>query len=196
VVFLLASGIAGCGAEPGGSDSGPLPPPGTEPSDGGVEPGAPTTAAATGRVVFESSSVNFAWGFQLRGRYIDEDGAIWEFARDDTTPWMPRTTIDGRLLASSLDLKLQDANYVGKVDAAELARMAALIEPASNAELVQENIGADMGADSLVGYLYDAESDTYTSVTLRSRGDWNIDNPSHEAGVLIEWLDMVLQTSS
>lgn len=145
-----------------------------------------------GRVVFDAYYINFAWGFTLQGTYVDSDGGIWRYERSGE-PWMPKYTPDGWIPAADLDAKFANVTRIGTMDVAVLRERFALVERAANASLKRWNAGADMGADSLVAYLYDPQHAVYQEVTLRAHGDWEVRNESREARTLEKWLDDVMR---
>ncbi len=79
---------------------------------------------------------------------------------------------------------------VGTVDQETLARMAALIGPASQGQLTErENTGYDFGGTGVQRPFSSMPKPASTrSVLLRQCGDWSRRNTAPEAATLFDWL--------
>jgi hypothetical protein len=142
-----------------------------------------------GKFVFEYCQSNAAWGYTLKGMFIDTEGAIWQYDHS-AEKWLP-SRADGLLYEFELKEKYRNATRSGAVDRAVLSAMIALIGPASRSELKRRHAGNDMGSRSYKAYLYDPAGDTYKEVMLSSQGDWTIENASDAARTLTQWLGSV-----
>ncbi len=137
--------------------------------------------------LFEFSHINFAWGFQMSGMYIDKQGNVYTYDHSHE-PWKPSS--DEYLTEQDLQEKFAHKNeQVKSIDISVLKRMHKLIIPASRGKLSERvNRCFDFGSGSYSTYLYDAQTKRYTNVLLYQYGDWAKKNLSEEAKVLYEWL--------
>jgi len=178
------NGTAGDNTDPGGGR------PTTE-SDN-LSPGGPATDAdnITQKYLFEVEHMNSAWVAQYHCLYIDWQGRVYSTNRGSPGFQRPQDGVHTRAL---LDSKYSvDAVLVGTVDNETLARMAALIGPASQGQLTEpENTCCDFGGTDFNAFLFDAETGIYKTVLLRQCGDWSRKNTAPEAAALFEWLKQV-----
>ena len=144
--------------------------------------------AVAGSYVFEVSYVNFAWGHQHNGLFVDATCGIYryEYGRGDPV-WLAGP--DDTYSSEELDTKYSPGRtYVGRVDIEELLAVQALIGPASAGEFVPGRPIPDLGTTSWGAYLFDADTATHRYVPLASEGGSPGANVSDEARQLTEWL--------
>ena len=139
------------------------------------------------KYLFEFSQINFAWGFQMSGIYIDKDGNVYKYNHSHA-PWKPAN--DTSLTESDLQEKYAHKNeFVTTVTKSRINKMHNLIAPASKGKLSQPEKGCvDMGSGIYTAYLFDAQTEKYKPVTLYQVGDMPKKNISDEARILYEWL--------
>jgi len=150
---------------------------------------APWEPPAEQDVLFEVSHVNFAWGYYLGGFYIDRDGDIFAFGRDnDDERWQPADP--DHLTAQDLQNKYSiGRTLVGSVDLVTLDLMTDLIPIARDGELSEPvSLCADYGGRSWRAYVMDESTGEYESVLLYAAGDWASRNLSYGAAELVNWL--------
>jgi hypothetical protein len=138
------------------------------------------------KFLFEISTVNYAWGRVIRGLYVDSHGGVHEY-NHSYADWLPSgmNAYSQAELSDKFDKKQQKTT----IDAATLARMYKLIEPASMGELTLPTHRCfDAGVTSYVAYSYDQKSQRYKSVLLYQAGDIAQKNLSESAKTLYEWL--------
>ena len=137
--------------------------------------------------LFEFSQVNFAWGFQMSGMYIDKDGNVYKYNHSHA-PWNPAN--DTSLTESDLQEKYaHKKEFVATVAKSRINNMHNLIAPAGKGRLSQPEKGCvDSGSGTYTAYLFDAQRQTYKPITLYQVGDMPKKNMSDEARILYEWL--------
>jgi len=137
--------------------------------------------------LFEYSYINFAWGLQMSGMYIDKDGNVYKYNHSHS-PWKPSS--QEVLTEQDLQEKFSHKHeHIKSIDKSVLNRMHALIMSASEGKLSERvNKCFDFGNGSFSAFLYDVKSKQYTNVLLYQYGDWAKKNLSDEAGILYEWL--------
>jgi hypothetical protein len=136
--------------------------------------------------VFQVEHVNRAWGYMLKGFYIDNKGRWYTFNHSHE-PWQPAD--EKRVEEKELIEKFQNKTLQGYIDMSELKKMYKLVEPASKGSLSQpEHLCADFGIISYKAYIYDEDSTTYTPVILYRAGDVGQKNLSFAGRTLFEWL--------
>lgn len=150
-----------------------------------------------GQVVFDCYYVNFAWGYTLRGSYVDRDGRILMYDRKGE-PWLPESVERGDRTITAQDLldKFRNTSLVGRVEADVLRAKLALVEPASRGKLTREQRMNDAGGYGCSAYLHDPTQDSYQEIILASDGDWAIHNSTPEARALHQWLTDLLSQAS
>jgi hypothetical protein len=143
----------------------------------------------TGGVLFDSYRLDTSWGYKLEGIFIDSDGAVWRYQRDE--PWYPAEQRPTVVSERDLLQKYDGAERVGSVDAAVLAKMAALIEGAAKGRVARELPSFERSGNLDVAYQFDSRQRRYDQVFLGGGGAWVARNFSPEAAELLRWLDEV-----
>jgi hypothetical protein len=137
--------------------------------------------------LFEFSHVNFAWGFQMSGMYVDKQGSVYTYNHSHS-PWKP---LSERSLTGE-DLKEKYAHkkeLVSNIEKAVLNKMHKLISPADAGEIVKSQQKCfDSGSGMYTAYLFDSKTEQYKPVLLYQFGDRPQKNMSAEAKLLYEWL--------
>jgi hypothetical protein len=139
------------------------------------------------RILFEMEYVNFAWGHQHRGFYVDSDGGVWTYDVSGT-PWEPARH-------DAYTLEELEAKYGSRreplttVPARKIEEMRRLIESASRGGLT-EPVGncADFGSITYRAFEYDADGSLYRPVLLYQAGDVALKNTSLSAARITGWL--------
>ena len=136
--------------------------------------------------LFEISTVNYAWGREIRGLYVDSQGGVYEYNRSDAD-WQPADK--DAYSEAELSDKFHKKQPKQTVEAATLARMQKLIEPASAGKLTPPAGRCfDAGVTRYLAYSYDQRSQRYKPVLLYQAGDIAQKNLSESARTLYEWL--------
>lgn len=142
------------------------------------------------RFVCDRSYINFAWGYQHMGVYVDREGGIYRFSASKPVSENPAGPADRT--EAAMEAKYGPATQVGTVDRKTLLSMYQLIPPAARGRQT-ERVHAAYDAGSWVSacYLYDAATKRYREVELEVKGDWEHSNLAPEARVLAAWLRSV-----
>ena len=140
----------------------------------------------TGRILFETVRLKMSWGYELRGIYIDAEGLIWEFTRDE--PWYPDEQRTSVVRETDLLKKYDGATRAGSVDPRVLAKMVALIAGAADGPMTREPISFERSGRLDLAYTYDSRRGAYRPVFLAGGGEWVARNYSSEARELVAWL--------
>ncbi len=137
--------------------------------------------------LFEYSHINFAWGFQMSGMYIDKQGNVYEYNHSHS-PWKPLSVRS--LIEEDLHEKYANKKeLVPSINKSVLNKMHKLISPAEEGDLFQsKNKCFDSGSGTYTAYLFDSKTGQYKPVLLYQIGDRPKKNVSDEAKVLYEWL--------
>ena len=144
--------------------------------------------------LFDVYLVNSAWGYVLKGTYVDNQGNVvsydHSFERWPPESYRPR---NGFTLEELKEKYIAPSDTIAKVDKETLLDMLSLIEEASLGEISKgERTGFDMGTFAHVCYRYDQSTGRYTEVLLSETGDYTRTNLSDAAVQLVNWLDAVL----
>ena len=144
--------------------------------------------------LFDVYRVNSAWGYVLKGTYVDNQGRFvsydHSFERWPSDSYRPRNSFT---LEELKEKYIAPSDTIAKVDKETLLDMFGLIEEASLGEISKgERTGFDMGAFAHVCYRYDQSTGRYTEVLLSQTGDFTRANLSDAAVELVDWLNAVL----
>lgn len=153
---------------------------------------------STNHYLFSVGYINFAWGYNNQGIYVDEDGAVWSYDWNPDFALPPTAAWDGFDDPSAIrpdeleELFAPSRKLLRHVDKNELAEMELMIAEAAKGTISQPvSIGADAGSHTHVAYLYNSTTGTYREVLLQQRGDFRQDNDSQAAEMLVTWLDSI-----
>jgi hypothetical protein len=143
-------------------------------------------------VLLEHEYSNYAWGYQHHGIVVTGEGNVlrYEWARGDR-PW---TLSEGPTMTGAELIEKYDHNqtHLGVVGADTLELVAGLLAAAERGELSEkESRGADMGQTTRTAYRFDAGTQLYTPILLRTDGDWTWHNKAPEAARLAEIIDAI-----
>lgn len=137
--------------------------------------------------------VNHAWGYQRRGVVLDTQGNIWKYDIKSSptalvNPWQPKDLAN--MSEEELKLRYNGATVSGKVPVEEITKHLPLIAEAAKATPTEpKGVGADMGANTLYCFTYDAAKKSYAQVLIDQKGDFESTNPSDAAKTLATWLN-------
>lgn len=138
-------------------------------------------------VIFEVEFQNHAWGDQHYGRYIDNQGNIYEYNLGGVF-WQP----DDYFYYSEQELleKFINKQKIGSVDMDELYQKFKEIDFLSNADLTaSQDLGCrDFGVVSYSAYKFNPQTLIYERVVLLVCGDSFRVNSSAPAQTLCQWL--------
>lgn len=137
--------------------------------------------------LFEFSHINFAWGFQMSGMYIDKKGNVYTYNHSHS-PWKPSS--ESYLTEEDLQEKYAyKKEHLSSIDTSVLNKMHKLINSAGDGKILQsQNKCFDMGSGMYTAYLFDSKTGQYNPVLLYQFGDRPQKNVSDEAKQLYEWL--------
>jgi hypothetical protein len=139
-----------------------------------------------GPVIFDVTYHNEAWGYTLRGWYIDDAGDIYRFDHSDAAWTADADTISDTALFEKLS---RNRERVGRVPADELAAMTALLPAAAAGALTPvEARCADGGTTTDQAWVRIPGRRDYARVLLHQRGDEWRANLSPAAATLYAWL--------
>ncbi len=150
--------------------------------------------SSTQTYLFEVEYINFAWGYQHGGFYIDKTGNVFRYKyglNDD--PWKPASYdhFSGDELAEKYR---HSKTLCDKIDHNTLQKQRRLIFSAAEGSYSDStNVGNDGGGLSYIGYIYESESDSYRPIILELKGDWEYKNESEAAKSMVTWLKTVCQ---
>lgn len=140
------------------------------------------------RFLCERSYINFAWGFQLRGIFVDRDGRVYRFDNSGTRPSLASGP---EFSEAELAAKYGErTTLVRTVPREQLDEMTRLIPAAAKGRLSDRTSPArDSGSLASLCYVFDATRGSYRKVELDVKGDWEYHNLAPEARRLAAWLE-------
>ncbi len=135
-------------------------------------------------ILFAQCYVNFAWGYQYSGWYVDSTGHIYEF--DANIDPKLELTHNATFKEDSMNQSLQSAAKTDRfINQQMLSEMTSLIVPASMGKLSEPvNRCYDAGASGYYTFIQNQANNTYRAVLLYQAGDWAQLNLKKEAAAL------------
>jgi hypothetical protein len=140
-------------------------------------------------IVFECYYINFAWGHQHSGYYVDRDGGVHAYDRSGD-PWLPESVTRGDSLIPEADMvaKFEGARAYRHVPRETVLEKARLLPTAARGRLKRTHEAFDAGAAGCAGYLYDVDKALYQTIELGQEGDFRVTNSARAARDLTKWL--------
>lgn len=138
-------------------------------------------------VYFEYHYVNNAWGVADNGWLVDQEGNMRGFDFPEDYRWPDS---GGYLSMEDLEYNLgQSDTLLRTFKRQEFTSYSRLIGGAAEGPLSESRArGADMGSSSLACFAWDRDEGKYKYVLLIRAGDWEQQNLSEEAEILVDWL--------
>ena len=143
-----------------------------------------------GRYVFEVYEENYSWGHTLRGFVIESDGSVHTYDHSHAR-WLPGQSRSGRLSEGDLADKFSGSKNHLTLAADEVRAKAQLLPMAARGTLTRSSQARDRGRFAYVGYIYDADRNSYRAVVIGADGDWLETNTAPAAQELLTWLKEV-----
>ncbi len=135
----------------------------------------------TQNIVFVMKYSNYAWGKQVKGYVIDNQGSIKSFDVSDQVELN---------LDESIEYyeSLRESAVVGTVDMEDLKdNYRLLLETTDDSFTEPVSVGADMGAYVYSGIIYNSDG-SYREILLGQFGDWETVNTDKNAAGILAWL--------
>ena len=144
--------------------------------------------------LFEISYENYAWGYQLSGRYIDSDGIVffYDYSNNEYNYWTPEdrdnpTRIE---LIEKYSKQNEKLRQISTHDVDYYYQLFSLLPNAKYTDTV--HTGCDMGIIQFIAYYYSEENDTYTKRVLKQYGDLSFQDTLYFLQKITSWLDSTL----
>ena len=141
---------------------------------------------STETIFLESSSINYAWGFQYNGKVICDSGNIYSFSKSDKAAYASASTdletLNNYILSG-------DTKFVGRVNDKDLKTMKEYAKTIDNNYTEATSGGNDMGANVISIWDYDKNE----KILLKETGDWNKENTSENAKKLNELIEKYMK---
>lgn len=146
----------------------------------------------TQKILFEVSYVNFAWGHQDHGIYIDRSGNVYSFEYGPKDSyWRPKGS-PNPTEADFMERYSHNRKFLKKIPSDVLLEKYRLIQTASSGELTERRHTAyDAGAKIYQCFLYDDKSQGLRPVLLKLEGNESQENLSPSAISLVSWLNQL-----
>lgn len=140
-------------------------------------------------VLFQYEYINWAWGYQHSGWFIDNHGKRRKFDISESGNWK-NTDSDGYISKDDLAFNFAKATEITQqISLSVVVQNEQLISGTVDGDLSEpESGGADMGAFAYFCYAWNEELQMYKKQLLSVEGDWTQHNISQEAIALTHWL--------
>jgi len=140
------------------------------------------------KILFHHSYLNWAWGYQNRGWFIDSLGAVKSYKVLSHSEWY--IARNGYISEDELFQNYSMADTIEHfLEKNQLYQMYQLVESASHGNYSDINcVGADIGEYANYCYWWDQDSSKYKQVMLSISGDCLQHNLDSSAIILDNWL--------
>ena len=140
-------------------------------------------------ILFAQYHINYAWGYQYSGWYVDKKGQIYEVdenAEIKLDNIRPDTIFSEKIMVELLQSASKTSKYINEQ---VLLEMKKLIIPASFGQLTKPiNVCMDFGTVYYFTFMRNREDTGYQAILLYQAGDWAQKNLSQQAAELFELL--------
>ena len=143
-----------------------------------------------GRYVFDVYEENYSWSRTLRGFVIESDGSVRTYDHSNER-WLPGQNRAGRLSEADLADKFSGSKNHLTLAADAVRAKAQLLPMAARGTITRSSQARDRGRFAYVGYIYDADRNSYRAVVIGADGDWLETNSAPAAQELLTWLKEV-----
>lgn len=128
-------------------------------------------------------------GTHRSGMYIDDAGWMYRYETNDVDGPQTDYYVSDVSADQLMQLFSQSRVALGRINVDMLASRAALIPGCAEGELEAHWSGiADAGLVTYCAYLFDRDADSYRQITLRVRGDIEVENSAADSRILSDWL--------
>ena len=145
------------------------------------------------KIIFHYSYINWAWGYQNNGWFIDSLGVAKSYKVLSHYDWF--LAQNGYISESALSQNYSLAStFEHEVEEGQLYEMYQLIDSAKNGNYSDSvGTGADIGEYAYYCYWWDKDRNEYKQVLLSLSGDWSQHNLDSSAIILDNWLKEINQ---
>jgi len=144
--------------------------------------------------LFDVYHENSAWGYVLRGTYVDNQGNVVSYDHSFER-WAPeRYRPPSSFTLEELNEKyIAPIDTIAHIDAETLLEMFSLIEEVNLGDLSEgQQMGFDVGRFAHVCYGYNQSTGRYGEILLSEGGNYSRRNLSEAAIELVNWLNALL----
>jgi hypothetical protein len=145
------------------------------------------------RVLFQQSFVNYAWGYQNRGWFVDNQGTMKAYRVTNAEYWVRPDS--GYISVDDLLSNYAQADrIIYEIPANELRQKYGLIASAASGEISERSRSAyDAGLVQFSCYWWNPDRGMFKEILLSLSGDWSQNNLSPAAMELDSWLKRLNQ---
>lgn len=139
-------------------------------------------------ILFQYEYINYAWGYQHSGYYIDGEGNVLKYEKPEGWNFADS---DNKLSSDRLFENLNKCTISEKtIPSSELSKYSRHIENiASSKVTAPKNVGADFGSIRYYCYRYDETTDTYRGYLIRMEGDYTCENLNFYSKKVASWME-------
>ena len=146
------------------------------------------------KILFECYYINYAWGYNHHGFFIDNDGKIMNYSQhgnySDENWNFPDN--EGNISKQDLTENLQKTSInETSIDKSTLKIYSDKISLVKNDDYTEYHAMCDAGANVCVCYLYNENTGMYKQLILSQEGDWVIINNNEYAKQISDWLKSI-----
>ena len=144
-------------------------------------------------ILYQVDYVNYAWGYQHSGFYIDNGGNVLTYKNPQDWNFLD---INFSLSESLVQENMKHCIVSGKkIPTEELNKYANYIKNISSSKITAlKNVAADAGSLEYICYLYSEKNGTYKGYIIKREGDFTCENLNFFSKKVTLWLKNINDT--
>jgi hypothetical protein len=144
-------------------------------------------------ILFQVEYVNYAWGYQHNGFFIDNEGYILSYKNPENWNWPDKSlSLTGQQVRANLEACIKTGE---KIAAEELIKNAGYIKNIALSKVTAlKNVAADAGSLKYICYQYSGSSEIYTGYIIKEEGNFTCENLNFFSKKVTTWLKRIKDT--
>jgi hypothetical protein len=138
-------------------------------------------------ILFQFEYINYAWGYQHNGFYIDNEGNVLTYNNPENWNFPDNNS---RLSEAQILENLGKCTRTSiKISQDELQKYSNYIRNIASSKVTAlRNIGADAGSLEFLCYQFFEDSETYKSYIIKRDGDFTCENLNFYSKKVVTWM--------
>lgn len=139
------------------------------------------------KLLFQFDYVNYAWGYQHTGFFIDNEGNVLTYENPENWNFLDDNNQISDMQVSENILKCKHSDK--KIPADELLKFTGYINNIASTKIsAMKNVAADAGSYEYFCYQYSEENESYKGYLIKMEGDFTCENLNFYAKKVVAWM--------
>jgi hypothetical protein len=145
-------------------------------------------------ILFQVDYVNYAWGYQHNGFFIDNEGNILTYKNPQNWNYPDKDFV---LRADQVTANVESCKKTGeKIPDEEFKKYAGYIKNISLSKVTaKKNVAADAGSLQYICYMFTESSGTYKGFIIKMEGDFTCENLNFYTKKVSTWLKNIYENT-